>query len=841
MAETQTTNTVQPEAAAPASSLVPATDGELLMRFTRHGDQQAFAQLVDAHAGLVWAVCGQVLHQQADIEDAFQATFLILAVRGKDIRASDSAAGWLYRVAHRTSIALRRKNQSRPEQPLNGHDTAADETDPLERVNRQHTVTVLMEELRTLPKRYQEPLVLCYLEGQTRSAAAEALDLTTATIKGRLARGRRMLRTRLARRGVAMSVGLGVMSTAVASASAIPVAVSLGTSTAAAAGSFLKSPAATSGSVSPVASSLAHHGASAMFYAALAKPALSLIALIAVGVGAVLANSGPSDRYASPAAVNLLVTAEGTTAQLKEAAADARIAPLKPAAPANPSAPAKPTRVEVEFATTDNDEDILVLRGNKQDVTQTQQRMMQMFAQKQRPLATTADVAASRLGFGGDDASVEQLEFELKYWQLRAQGLAKMAEAKRRGYDLLQRMRDTGQASATEMARAEEGLAEAILQEADVYQAKAKMVEIERRIERQKKAASVPQPATGWNFYQPQPAASVPVYQPQPTTPVPASPPTPSPYGSAPQPMPAVAPPLPAPASALSAEWPVPAPGNTIAPDFAFPAVDWSSDLASSFQAAKRDKRPLLIHFVSPDNSAPCRKLESMVRQTAAVQRLITKSYHPVRIDVSKQPEVAKEYEVTRVPQVMVFYGEPRKSASIAAPPTPDGYLSFLQRFASNEHVSMLLPGEVIKLTISKKRPRGENRQYVLRINESGYIDVPGTNRNCRIAGPEAQASNKVLAELRSYHEGYADAMDMVVEVERMEDAGDDQVLSSPTSLHGRPASDWSSAGQSQFSFLKQLEKLKKENANLKKQLEQRDSEDAGGENAVGLNVDTPD
>ncbi len=823
------------EAGDVASSAVVATDGELLMRFTRHGDQQAFAQLVDAHAGLVWAVCGQVLHQQEDIEDAFQATFLILAVRGKDIRASDSAAGWLYRVAHRTSIALWRKNQSRPEQSLNGYDTASDESDPLERVNRQHTATVLMEELRTLPKRYQEPLILCYLEGLTHSAAAESLDLTTATVKGRLARGRRMLRTRLARRGIAMSIGLAVMSTAVVSASASPAAMSLGTTTAAAAGSFLKSPAASSGGASPIASSLAHHGASAMYYAALAKPALSLITFVAVGAGVLLANNGPLNRYASPAPFDLFAL-DGATAKAEEAAADARIAPAAPAAPDTPATETERPRVELEFATTDNDDDILVLRGNQQNVTQTQQRLMQLFAQKIQPMASTA--TAPLPGLGGDDASVEQLELEFKYWELRAEGLTKMAKAKRDSYQRSKTMFDRGTASGAELNKAEEGLAEAILQEADVYQAKAKMVEIKRRIERQKKAASVPQPATGWNFYQPQPAAAVPAYQPQPTTPVPASPPTPSPYGSAPQPMLAVPPPLSAPAPALSAEWPVPAPGNTIAPDFAFPAVDWSSDLASSLQAAKRDKRPLLIHFVSPDISAPCRKLEAMVRRTPAVQRLIAKRYRPVRIDVSKQPAVAKEYEVTRVPQVMVFYGEPRKSATIVAPPTPDGYLSFLQRFARDEHASMLLPGEVIKLTISKKRPREEQTQTVQRINESGYIDIPGTNRTCRIAGPEAQASNKVLAELRSYHEGYADAMDMVVEVERMEDAGDDQVLSSPTSLHGRPATGWSSPSQNQFSLQKQFEKLKKENAKLKKQLEQRDTEDAGGETVVGPNVD---
>lgn len=260
-----------------------------------------------------------------------------------------------------------------------------------------------------------------------------------------------------------------------------------------------------------------------MFYAALAKPALSLIALVAVGVGVVLANNDAPSRYGSPAALDLLVAANGTANQAEVAAADARIAPPKPAAPDNRPATNERSRVEVEFATTDNDEDILVLRGNQQDVTQAQRRMMEMLAQNQ----PVANASAPRAVFRGDDASVEQLELELKYWELRAKGLAKMAEAKRYGYERMKHLRDMGGAGS-EHAKPEEDLAEAILQEADVYQAKAKMVEIKRRIERQKSAPSAPQPATGWNFYQPYPA-----------TPGPASLPA-NRYGSVPPALPSV-------------------------------------------------------------------------------------------------------------------------------------------------------------------------------------------------------------------------------------------------------------------------------------------------------------
>ena len=79
------------------------------MRFVRQRDHQAFAEIVERHGRLVWMICRQVLRHRQDVEDAFQATFLILAERGRTIRASDSAAAWLFKVAQRTALAARRK------------------------------------------------------------------------------------------------------------------------------------------------------------------------------------------------------------------------------------------------------------------------------------------------------------------------------------------------------------------------------------------------------------------------------------------------------------------------------------------------------------------------------------------------------------------------------------------------------------------------------------------------------------------------------------------------------------------------------------------------------------
>lgn len=163
------------------------TDGERLMRFWRHRDQAAFAEVVELHAGLVWGVCSQVLRQREDVEDAFQATFLILARKAKSIRAADSAAGWLYRVAFRTALLARQRRQRRAERPL--ADEPASDDDQLEAIARNEQCRVLLEELHALPMQVRQPLVLCYLEGRSRSEAAEELGLTPQSVKGRLARG----------------------------------------------------------------------------------------------------------------------------------------------------------------------------------------------------------------------------------------------------------------------------------------------------------------------------------------------------------------------------------------------------------------------------------------------------------------------------------------------------------------------------------------------------------------------------------------------------------------------------------------------------------------------------
>jgi len=187
------------------TSTGPATDSQLLERFVSRRDEEAFAQLVHRHGPMVLGVCRHILRQEQDAEDAFQATFLVLARKAGAIRSAEALPNWLYGIANRLArrmkaaagrrrtreVALVDSPTSEPE-----HDTELDDLG-----------MVLHEEIGRLPDKYRIPFVLCYLDGKTNEEAAHQLGCPTGTVFSRLARARRGLRARLRRRGVAVSSG----------------------------------------------------------------------------------------------------------------------------------------------------------------------------------------------------------------------------------------------------------------------------------------------------------------------------------------------------------------------------------------------------------------------------------------------------------------------------------------------------------------------------------------------------------------------------------------------------------------------------------------------------------
>jgi RNA polymerase sigma factor (sigma-70 family) len=189
----------------PESAGEVAGDAELLRRFNSERDESAFATLLDRHGPLVLGVCRRLLMHTQDAEDAFQATFLVLVCKATTLRQWGSLANYLHTIAHRLALKVKVRSDRRRalEQPIEAHEPARQDSgsDPGLRA-------VLDEELARLPEKYRAPLVLCYLEGLTHSEAAGQLGWKEGTVCGRLARGKDLLRRRLARRGLAPSVAV---------------------------------------------------------------------------------------------------------------------------------------------------------------------------------------------------------------------------------------------------------------------------------------------------------------------------------------------------------------------------------------------------------------------------------------------------------------------------------------------------------------------------------------------------------------------------------------------------------------------------------------------------------
>ncbi len=183
-----------------------STDGQLLERFLAGEEESAFAALVRRHGPMVLGVCRRVLRDRHAAEDAFQAAFLVLLRRARSLDRRGSVAGWLYTVAYhvalraRAEAARRRQRERAVLQPPEGESTAGSGWADLQ--------PALDEELERLPETYRAVVVLCYLEGKTNAEAARLLGWPVGSVKGRLARARELLRTRLTRRGITLAGGL---------------------------------------------------------------------------------------------------------------------------------------------------------------------------------------------------------------------------------------------------------------------------------------------------------------------------------------------------------------------------------------------------------------------------------------------------------------------------------------------------------------------------------------------------------------------------------------------------------------------------------------------------------
>jgi RNA polymerase sigma factor (sigma-70 family) len=187
------------------------SDGELVEQFvSKRADQSeiAFASLVARHGPMVLRVCRAELGNRHEAEDAFQATFLVLATRARSIRRGASVGSWLHGVALRVAARARscKARRHRHERRQAERTTIQTQSEPLSPLVNDDSDRVLHEEIGRLSERFRSAVVPCYLEGLTHEMAADQLGCPVGTIRSRLATARGRLRQRLAKRGVALDI-----------------------------------------------------------------------------------------------------------------------------------------------------------------------------------------------------------------------------------------------------------------------------------------------------------------------------------------------------------------------------------------------------------------------------------------------------------------------------------------------------------------------------------------------------------------------------------------------------------------------------------------------------------
>ena len=242
---------------------------QLLARFCERGEEKAFAALVHRHGPIVLSVCQRVLRNSHDAEDAFQATFLVLAQKAGKLRDPNLIGPWLHGVAFRTAAKVRSNAQKRRsrERAAAVRSVASPEAE----VERMESRALLDDAIVSLPARFRVPIILCYLEGKTNSEAADLVGCSRGTIATRLARAKKLLRKRLARTGVVAPCSMLATGLSVDTMSAVPISMRF----------FSPSLA------SPEAVALAKGVSRAMFIAKLKSISCVLCAGLFVGVASV--------------------------------------------------------------------------------------------------------------------------------------------------------------------------------------------------------------------------------------------------------------------------------------------------------------------------------------------------------------------------------------------------------------------------------------------------------------------------------------------------------------------------------------------------------------------------
>ena len=293
----------------------------LLRRFATRGDEAAFSAIVARHGPMVLGVCRRTLRDSHDVEDAFQATFLVFVRKARSIRDGETLGPWLHGVARRVATRARVGATRRRGNELAGVDVdpAVPPSEP--DAERAELRAVLDEEIGRLPERYRAAIILCDLEGCTQQEAAGRLGWSEGSLRGRLARGREQLRNRLIRRGLAAPAGAIATLTVADPASAARLGEALARSL-----------------VQVVAGNVEGVSTTAVTLASEVLEAMTRFKILSVGLAAFVAGAALSGAGAV-SIIKMRQARDGASKEALVASSEVRISPERPTSqpPTRPS------------------------------------------------------------------------------------------------------------------------------------------------------------------------------------------------------------------------------------------------------------------------------------------------------------------------------------------------------------------------------------------------------------------------------------------------------------------------------------------------------------------------
>jgi RNA polymerase sigma factor (sigma-70 family) len=298
------------------------TDGALLRAFLSDHQQAAFEMLVRRHGPMVLQVCLRTLGNAHDAEDAFQATFLVLARRATSIRKKESLASWLHGVAYRMATHAKRAAARRHKYESQANSTPP--RDPALCAAWQEIQVLLDDEIERLPELLREPFIFCCLQHKSCAEAARQFGLQESTVAMRLSRARRLLQKRLARHGVSLTTVLAAVTVGASDAFAVAPR-SLVACTAKAATLIASGQAAPDGVISAKVADLTQGALKTMFLTKV-KTMTTVLLIAGMLVGGLVFSGGLS---ADPSAAAQSAPAQEAASQNQGKATGQGLAPTK--------------------------------------------------------------------------------------------------------------------------------------------------------------------------------------------------------------------------------------------------------------------------------------------------------------------------------------------------------------------------------------------------------------------------------------------------------------------------------------------------------------------------------